>query len=392
MEKENANIAQIVDRLEPGENKSVKMDQGDNVSKSSFRSAIRRGPNYPKSYVYNQSVCSSRPGELNPEHFTNQAETKSVHLSRQALPEQRINSSKKEVINSQVNELKSQLEKKPVSKKEEKSKFSSYNIPFSPTEKSNYYQRDLIDNKVQRRIKMTEKVAEQMENAQSIISNKDKFITKKGQETNYFYGKMEDYHMKKVREKYDKISKQNENYVDKKIGLDNYFKSYVDNTKPVSLEQIEKENIIQEDQRLNKQEKYYKDLNAQLDRNKKIKNKKESEYKKYLDEDKKKADAKYMKEQNEKDSQKNQRKKDFYEINKKIIDSKKENEKKIKISEIEFDNRINDMVSRQINYMEEKEIQRKEDKKNSYRKALDNQIKNQEAKAKRIRDIERGNF
>ena len=43
-------------------------------------------------------------------------------------------------------------------------------------------------------MRMQEKAAEKMDQG---ISNKDKFITRKGQEPFYFHGNMENYHIKK---------------------------------------------------------------------------------------------------------------------------------------------------------------------------------------------------
>ena len=60
---------------------------------------------------------------------------------------------------------------------------------------------------------------------------------------------------------------------------------------------------------------------------------------------------------------------------------------------MEFDNKINDKVKRQINYIEEEKGYRsKEDKKNKYKQALDKQVNQQKIRRKREYDIEYGNF
>ena len=41
---------------------------------------------------------------------------------------------------------------------------------------------------------------------------------------------------------------------------------------------------------------------------------------------------------------------------------------------VEYDNVINNQIRKQMDYMEEKEYRRKEDKKNRYKQALDKQI------------------
>ena len=59
---------------------------------------------------------------------------------------------------------------------------------------------------------------------------------------------------------------------------------------------------------------------------------------------------------------------------------------------VEFDNVINNQMKKQIDYIEEKEYRRKEDKKNIYKQALDKQIDQQKIRRKREYDIENGNF
>ena len=66
--------------------------------------------------------------------------------------------------------------------------------PFDPYEKSKLFQEDFINNRVEQRMRMQEKAAENMDQG---ISNKDKFITRKGQEQFYFHGNMENYYIKK---------------------------------------------------------------------------------------------------------------------------------------------------------------------------------------------------
>ena len=174
-------------------------------------------------------------------------------------------------------------------------KFKSFNnLPFSPYESSQFYQQDYINDRVEQRIRMQEKVAEKMEQG---ISNKDKFITRKGQEQFYFHGKMEDPHMKKTKEKYDIIQKKNEGYKNINVQEDNYFKNYVDNVKPVTLEQIDQEYFEDEGKRLNKQMQYNKDLNDQIINSRAMKSKFEKDYNQRLNDAKKVEDEKYLKEE-----------------------------------------------------------------------------------------------
>ena len=67
-----------------------------------------------------------------------------------------------------------------------KGSYKSYdNTPLPPYERSLYYQQDYINDRVEQRIRMQEKAAEKMDFG---ISDKDKFITRKGKEQFYFYG------------------------------------------------------------------------------------------------------------------------------------------------------------------------------------------------------------
>ena len=143
--------------------------------------------------------------------------------------------------------------------------YKSYdNTPFDPYEKSKLYQEDYINNRVEERMRMQEKAAEKMEQG---ISNKDKFITRKGQEQFYFYGKMENFHIKKTKEKYDELQKKNAGYKVTKEQEDKYFKNYVDNAKPTSLDEIDREMYEDEGRRINKQQQYNKALNEQINSN-----------------------------------------------------------------------------------------------------------------------------
>ena len=76
--------------------------------------------------------------------------------------------------------------------------------PFDPYEKSKLFQEDFINNRVEQRMRMQEKAAEKIDQG---ISNKDKFITRKGQEQFYFHGNMENYYIKKTQDKYNQLQK-----------------------------------------------------------------------------------------------------------------------------------------------------------------------------------------
>ena len=150
--------------------------------------------------------------------------------------------------------------------------YKSYdNTPFDPYEKSKFYQEDYINNRVEQRMRMQEKAAEKMDQG---ISNKDKFITRKGQEPFYFHGKMENFYIKKTKKKYDQTQKKNEGYKITKEQEDKYFKNYVDNAKPTTLEEIDRELYEDEGKKINKQQQYNKALNEQINSNRAMKSRK----------------------------------------------------------------------------------------------------------------------
>ena len=268
--------------------------------------------------------------------------------------------------------------------------YKSYdNTPFDPYEKSKLYQEDYFNNRVEQRMRMQEKAAEKMDQG---ISNKDKFITRKGQEPFYFHGNMENYHIKKTKEKYEQTQKKNEGYKVTKDQEDKYFKNYVDNAKPTTLDQIDQELYEDEGKRINKQQQYNKALNDQINSNRAMKKKFENDYNQRLAYSKKIEDEKYQREQKIKEDKRIKNKNDFYNTNQQLIEQKNEAKKLDYKQSVEFDNRINDKIKKQMDYIEEKEYTKKEDKKNRYKQALDKQVNQQKIRRKKEYDIEHGNF
>ena len=224
------------------------------------------------------------------------------------------------------------------------------------------------------------------------ISDKDKFITKKGKEQFYFYGDNVDYHIKRTKDKYDLISKKNEGYKVTNEQEDKYYKNYVDNVKPESLDQIDKEYFENEGKKINKQIQYNKDLNEQINNTKAMRNKFEKDYNQRLIDDKKREDEKYLKQEKIKEDKRIKSKNDFRNTNEMLIAQKNEAKKMDYNRNVEFDNAINNQMKKQIDYIEEKEYKRREDRKNRYKQALDKQIDQQKIRRKREYDIEHGNF
>ena len=275
----------------------------------------------------------------------------------------------------------------PIQKQEQKESYEK--IPLSSYEKNLFYQQDYINDRVEQRMRMQEKAAEKMDFG---ISDKDKFITRKGKEQFYFYGDSVDYHIKRTKDKYDLIQKKNAGYKVTNEQEDKYFKNYVDNVKPESLDQIDKEFFENEGKKINKQIQYNKDLSDQINNRKAMRNKFEKDYNQRLIDDKKREDEKYFQQEKIKEDKRIKSKNDFRNTNEMLIAQKNEAKKMDYNRNVEFDNAINNQMKRQIDYIEEKEYKRREDRKNRYKQALDKQIDQQKIRRKREYDIEHGNF
>jgi len=272
----------------------------------------------------------------------------------------------------------------------QKESYKSYdNSPFSPYEKSKLYQEDFINDRVEQRMKLQEKVADKMDQG---ITNKDKFIVKNGKAQFYFYGDHVDYHIKKTQDKYNLIQKKNAGYKVTNEQEDKYYKNYVDNVKPTSLDQIDKELYENEGKRIKEQMQYHKDLNDQINNKRAMKNKFEKDYNQRLIDAKKAEDEKYLKQEKIREDKKIKSKKDLYNVNEMLIAQKNEAKKKDYNRNVEYEKVINNQVKRQMDYIEEKEYKRKEDKKNRYKQALDKQLDQQRIRRKIEYDIEHGNI
>jgi hypothetical protein len=189
-----------------------------------------------------------------------------------------------------------------------------------------------------------------------------------------------------------KSKKNNAGYKVTKEQEDKYFKNYVDNAKPTTLDQIDRELYEEEGRRINNQQQYNNALNEQIKSNRAMKNRFESDYNQRLADSKKAEDEKYNREEKIKEDKRIKNKNDFYNTNKRIMEQKNEAKKSDYKQNVEFENKINDKIRRQMDYMEEKEYRRREDKKNRYKQALDKQIDQQKIRRQREYDIEHGNF
>ena len=285
---------------------------------------------------------------------------------------------------------KSEVQENPQQKSFRKGNYNSYdNSPFAPYERSQFYQEDFINDRVEQRMRMQEKAAEKIDLG---ITNKDKFITNKGKEQFYFYGDRVDYNIKKTQDKYDLLQKKNAGYKITNEQEDKYYKNYVDNVKPTSLDQIDQEYFENEGKRFNKQMQYNKELNEQINNTRAMRNKFEKDYNQRLIDAKRINDEKYYNEEKKKEEKKMKEKNEFKNTNEQLIAQKNEAKKMNYKQNVEYDNVITNQVKRQMDYIEEKEYRRKEDKKNRYKQALDKQIDQQKIRRQREYDIEHGNF
>ena len=121
-------------------------------------------------------------------------------------------------------------------------------------------------------------------------------------------------------------------------------------------------------------------------------NKFEKDYNDRLNDAKKKEEEKYLKNEKIKEDKIIKSKNEFKNTNEMLIAQKNEAKKMDYNRDVEYDNRINDKIKKQIDYMEEKDYRRKEEKKLRYKQALDKQMDQQRIRKKMEYDIENGNF
>ena len=108
---------------------------------------------------------------------------------------------------------------------------------------------------------------------------------------------------------------------------------------------------------------YNKELNEQINNTRAMRNKFEKDYNQRLIDAKKINDEKYYNEEKKKEEKKMKEKNEFKNTNEQLIAQKNEAKKMNYKQNVEYDNVINNQVKRQMDYIEEKEYRRKEDKK-----------------------------
>ena len=268
----------------------------------------------------------------------------------------------------------------------------SYQNPFVISEK---YEKEKIRARVQARIQRTEQARNNLLNYEEKISNKDKYITRRGQEPCSLPGYVPNRGgMEKVFDKYEKVSKNNQNYkevVDKKPQVDNYYKNYIDNKKPPKVDLIaEKKDFIDDKKKYQKQ--IVKDWDNQIKTDNGIRDQIEKNYREKLEQDINRYENKINNQAKIRRDKIKRNTEDYLRINGKLIEDKKR--KNIKNEENDYNYEVMKAKENQkeldsINNIEKQYIK---EQKEEFNRVLDEQNKEQQRKYQRLRDIEYGNF
>jgi hypothetical protein len=213
-------------------------------------------------------------------------------------------------------------------------------------------------------------------------TNKDKLISQNEKGTFFLNNQQEDPQMRKVLENYNKNDQRNRGqkpYSDKP-GVDDYYRNYVDNYK-------ENYDYGDDDEKRNQQAKYNKELRDQIEANKKLRNKNDLDNKKYNDE-LKKQDDKFMKEEEEKAKKIKAQENEMYNINLNLIEAKKKKEKDDKMLDEYDQKRKAANLRKQLEEEEEKKRQKEDERRKGWQKDLDKQIleKNQKNQLEKDRN------
>ena len=200
-------------------------------------------------------------------------------------------------------------------------------------------------------------------------TNKDKLIQENERGTFFLDSQQEDPQKKKVLDKYNQNDARNRGkkpYSDKP-GVEDYYRNYVDNYKG--------DNDDGEDEYYKKreQDKYNKELLDQIEANKKLRNRDNLDNKKYNDE-LKKQDDKFMKDEEERAKKLKAKENEMYNINLNLIEAKKKKAQDDKMLD-EYDQKRNAAnLKKQMDDEEEKKRQRDDEQKKIWQKDLDKQI------------------
>ena len=214
-------------------------------------------------------------------------------------------------------------------------------------------------------------------------TNKDKLIQENERGTFFLDSQQEDPQKKKVLDKYNQNDARNRGkkpYSDKP-GVDDYYRNYVDNYKG---ENDDEEN---EYDKKREQDKYNKELLDQIEANKKLRNRYNIDNKKY-NEELKKQDDKFMKDEEERAKKIKAKENEMYNINLNLIEAKKKKAQDDKMLDDYDQKRKAANLKKQMDDEEEKKRQRDDEQKKIWQKDLDKQIleKNQKKQLEKDRN------
>ena len=268
----------------------------------------------------------------------------------------------------------------------------SYQNPFAVSEK---YGNEKIKSRVQARIKRAEQARNNLLNYEETISDKDKYITRRGQEPCPLPGYVPNRGgMEKVINKYEKISQKNENYkeiIDKKPQTDNYFKNYIDNRKVPKVDFIEEKKIFVDDKK-KYQKQVVKDWDNQIKTDNNIRDNIEKNYREKLEKDRNIYEEKINKKDKIKRDKIKRNTEDYLNVNTKLIEDKKIRNKNNEKNNFDYELIKAKENQRELDLINKMEKQYIKDQKVEFNRVLDDQNKEQQRKYKRLRDIEYGNF
>ena len=237
--------------------------------------------------------------------------------------------------------------------------------PLDMQKRLDAIKREQINNKINKRQGLAQQVGKNLGKP----TNKDLLIQENERGTFFLNNQQEDYQKKKVLDKYNQNDARNRGkkiYSDKP-GVDDYYKSYVDNYKR------EEDEGDDDYEKKKQQDKYNKDLLEQIESNKKLRNKYNMDNKKYNDE-MKKQDDKFMKEEEEKAKQIKAKENEMYNINLNLIEAKKKKEKDDKLLDEYDQKRKAANLMKLMEEEDEKKRQNEDAKRKIWQKDLDKQI------------------
>ena len=248
--------------------------------------------------------------------------------------------------------------------------------PLDVQDRLGALERGRINNKINERQGLAMKAGKNLGEP----TDKDKFIQENEKGTFFLNNQYDDPQKKKVLDNYNKNDQMNKGkkpYSDKP-GVDDYYRNYVDNYK-------ENYDYGDDDDKRNKQEKYNKALQDQIEANRKLKNKNDLENQKYRDQ-LKRDDDKFAKEEEEKAKRLKDKENEMYRENLNLIEAKKKKALNDKMLD-DYDQRKNAAnMKKKMDDEAERQKQLDDAKKKGWQKDLDNQINEKNLKDQMEKD------